>query len=134
MYCNSLYDFINVKIKEAQGVEYQDHKETIRKILYDRKNYKKDAYQEEWNNICAENEELYKSIEKEYYNNVGYSLSYFDGRYSAIKIGFCNNNFFILDDNSDGYSGETEIIIFDSKEEFLKYIKLDKLEKFIVQH
>jgi len=135
MYCNSLYEFVQEEVGKTE--EYKNNKirgEEIRPILNQRKECIVDDLQREWWDICDKREKMERLIEKEYMDNILYSLSYFDGKASVMNIGFYNNKFYIVDENSDGYEGLTYIIFFDSKEEFLRYMKLDELGIFIAQH
>lgn len=135
MYCNSLYEFAEEEVGKTE--EYKNNKirgEEIRPILNQRKECIVDDLQKEWWDICDKRIKMERLVEKEYMDNILYSLSYFNGKASVMNIGFYNNKFYIIDENSDGYCGLTYIIFFDSKEEFLKYMKLDELGKFIAQH
>jgi hypothetical protein len=135
MYCNSFYEFAEEEAGKTE--EYKNNKirgQEIRLILDQRKDCIVDNLEREWWDICDKKEKMESLIEKEYMENVLYSLNYFDSKASIMSIGFYNNKFYILDENSNGYEGEIYIILFDSKEEFLKYMKLDELGRFIAQH
>jgi hypothetical protein len=89
------------------------------------------AYRKPYYDLCNREREIEKEIEEEFLSNVFYTWDIEEKIY-AMSMAFYKNKFYIIYTYPGGYDPETCILIFDTKEEFLSYLKLDELKQKIM--